>query len=220
MRGHDLTGKKFGRLTVLHLAQPRYSKSGKKIRYWHCKCECGNEVDVLNTSLLRNSTQSCGCLHRDLFILSNTKHGACSNRKMTRLYTIWMNMRDRCNNESHHAYMNYGGRGITVCDEWNDDYLCFEKWANENGYSKDLTLDRIDVDGNYEPSNCRWATRKEQANNKRTNRVLTINGETKTLSEWSEISGISVSTIWARMNVYGWDEEHAVFTPLRNSVNG
>lgn len=129
-------------------------------------------------------------------------------------------MRDRCNIPSNHAYKNYGGRGIKVCDAWDNSFSTFENWAHSTGYSDELTIDRIDVDGDYSPENCRWATRKEQSNNKRNNCILTINGETKTLSEWSELSGISVSTIWARINVYGWDIKDAVFKPVMGSKNG
>lgn len=120
-------------------------------------------------------------------------------RKDERLYRIWMAMRARCMCKNLKTYKRYGGRGIKICDEWND-YLVFKEWALSNGYSDHLSIDRINNDGNYEPSNCRWATNKEQANNKRNNHIITINGESHTFAEWSKISGINYSTIRSRIN--------------------
>ena len=120
-------------------------------------------------------------------------------RRNERLYTIWRAMRERCRREANIGYSKYGGRGITVCDEWQD-YEAFKRWAYENGYQDVLSIDRIDVDGNYCPENCRWATMKEQANNKRNNHVVTYKGETHTVAEWAEITGISYRTIISRLN--------------------
>ena len=118
-------------------------------------------------------------------------------------------MRARCSRKSEPSYKNYGERGISVCKEWNDSFLKFKEWAIENGYSEDLTIDRIDVNGNYCPENCRWATAKEQANNKRTNLYITINGTTHTATEWCEINGIKYSTAMRRRQ-RGWPLEKAV----------
>lgn len=142
---------------------------------------------------------------------ANTKHGYSDKE---RLYAIWLRMRQRCNSPSDQKYSYYGGRGIRVCKEWNSDYSSFRSWALENGYSEGLTLDRIDNDGDYHPDNCRWATRKEQANNRRSNHVLTLNGETKTLSEWMDATGINSLTILRRIRS-GWSVEDALTTPVR-----
>lgn len=134
--------------------------------------------------------------------------------KGTRIYRIWMKMRRRCSDPSEDNYLRYGGRGITVCDEWRDSFAAFRDWAIANGYADDLTIDRIDNDGNYEPSNCRWATRKTQQNNTRRNHYITANGLTLTVAEWSERTGIKYDTLQTRLKK-GWNPEKAVSTPAR-----
>lgn len=130
----------------------------------------------------------------------------------SRLYTIWKNMKARCsNNASQNSY--YGARGITVCEEWRNSYQAFYNWAMANGYTDELTIDRIDVNGNYEPSNCRWATLKEQANNKRNNRLLTYNGKSLTVSQWTKELGFNQGLISRRINYLGWDIERALTEP-------
>ena len=119
-------------------------------------------------------------------------------------------MKTRCNNPNVLEYKDYGGRGITVCDEWQHSYETFRDWARLNGYMDDLTIDRIDVNGNYEPSNCRWSTRKEQANNRRSNKLITFNGETHNIQEWSDIVGVNDITLRNRLYKYGWSVEKAV----------
>lgn len=140
---------------------------------------------------------------------SNTKHGFSDKE---RLYDLWCHMKQRCQNPTDKRYSLYGGRGITICEEWSD-YSIFRKWALSNGYANDLTLDRIDNNGNYEPSNCRWTTQKVQSNNRRTNRIITHNGVSHTLSEWSDITGIKWCTIRRRIEV-GWSVEQALTTPV------
>lgn len=156
----DLTGQKFGRYTVYSFAEIRNNKA-----YWNCICEWGAVRQVRGTSLTTGKTKSCGCLRRDMLIERNTTHGKAP--RGSRLFNIWHCMRTRCNNPNHSYYDGYGGRGIHVCDEWDSNYEAFYDWAMTHGYADDLTLDRIDVNGNYEPQNCRWATWEMQNNNKR-----------------------------------------------------
>lgn len=132
----------------------------------------------------------------------------------TRLYRIWATMKERCGNSNAHAYSEYGGRGITVCREWEHDFVAFREWSFAHGYSESLSLDRIDNDKGYSPGNCRWATRSEQQRNKRTTRFATMNGETRPLAEWEEITGIGKRVLWNRLFRYGWSDEKALTTPL------
>lgn len=197
----NLSGKTFGRLNVLEYA---YSKNSR--RYWKCKCKCGNVVYISTNDIKNNHTKSCGCLRKEVakknFIESHTTH----NLTNTRLYNIWRSMKKRCYLKTHQAYKDYGGRGIKVCDEWKNDFMSFYNWAIENGYKEGLTIDRINNNGNYEPSNCRWTTLKEQQFNKRNNIFLTYNNETKNIYEWSAITGIKYCTIWWRYKI-GWKIE-------------
>lgn len=176
-------GEKYGKLTVLDI-----SNGFCKVI---CKCDCGSIKEYRSNNLKSGNTRSCGCIGSK----GNTKHGD----RYTRLYGIWRGIKERCNTPSCSTYKNYGGRGIKVCDEWLD-YLSFKNWALENGYKENLTIDRIDVNGDYEPSNCRWVDYFVQANNTRWNHFLTYNNETLTITQWSRKQKISVSTIYRRLN--------------------
>lgn len=155
----DLTGKRFGALIVSERSLPN-NKFGHLM--WRCVCDCGKEKVIAGTHLKNGDYTSCGCMRG-----TATKHGdAKRGEKLPRLYKIWAGMHKRCRNANCKSYMDYGGRGISVCAEWNE-YAPFRDWALSHGYSHDLSIDRINNDGNYESSNCRWATRKEQNNNQR-----------------------------------------------------
>ena len=156
---HDLTGKRFGKLTALYDTGER--KNGKPL--WECRCDCGNITKVKSCNFVSGRTKSCGCYSREKVIEMNTTHGGTG----TRLFRIWTSMKTRCSNPNYKKYEYYGGRGIKVCDEWLHDFAAFRKWALANGYKDNLTLDRKDPDGNYEPQNCQWATWHEQRINQR-----------------------------------------------------
>lgn len=209
----DLTGQKFGRLTVLGFSHKVvYSQTNVRY-YWKCRCDCGTEKLVL-ASQLRGGTLSCGCFAKEKSHAPR-KHGMSNHR----LFSIWHSMLQRCENPNSSGYHNYGGKGVRVCEEWHDSKKFFE-WALNNGYREDLTIDRIDGNGNYEPSNCRWTDWKTQSNNTSRNHYLTINGETKTVAQWGEYYGVPYKTIYQRVAI-GWSFERAVSTPVKKrGLNG
>lgn len=214
MKRAELTGQRFGRFTVIGLGKVKKNCNGNNVYYWECKCDCGNTRYLLTNTLTSGISKSCGCLQRELQSQKKRTHG----ESKTLLFNKWRKMKDRCECPTHQAYKDYGGRGIKVCDEWQK-FENFRDWAYGNGYQEKLTLDRIDVNGNYEPSNCRWTTWKAQANNRRSNHRVTAYGETHTIQEWSDITGIKHSTIWRRLCKPGWSAEDAVSKPLLRRRN-
>ena len=210
----DLMGQKFTRLTVIKEA----GRDKDKRVIWLCKCDCGNYHKALGKYLRNGNTTSCGCRRLEI-LKGQTEATTTHHMTNTRIYRIWNKMKHRCNNENDTDYKNYGGRGISVCEEWND-FMPFYEWAMSHGYSDELTIDRIDNNGNYEPSNCRWANHKTQGNNTRRNHYVTYKGETKSTMEWSEEIGINYRTLLQRLNGYHWPVEKAFETPVRKINRG
>lgn len=202
---HDLTGKTFGRLVVLK----RVENKGQHVAYL-CRCQCGKEFVTMSMHLTQGCTKSCGCLQREWVQKGMMPYRTTHGHSKTRLYSIWANMKTRCFNKNVSAYSRYGGRGITVCNEWLD-FALFEKWALANGYDEKLTLDRVNNDGNYCPENCRWVSVHEQNLNKRSNSCIEYNGEKKTVTEWAKILNIPYRTLKSRIQ-RGWSIEDA-FNP-------
>jgi hypothetical protein len=203
----DMVGKRIGRLKIISEAEYR-GKKGKDI-YYICECDCGKKKQILGTSLRRKEggVRSCGCLKIEYV----KTHGMTG----TRIYKIWDAMKYRCLNENCKSYPGYGGRGITVCEEWLEDFMNFYNWAMDNGYSDDLTIDRIDNNGNYTPNNCRWATNEIQQNNLSSNVLIEFNGITKTMSEWAKQYDIDYQTFVKRVDA-GWDIERVLTEPVKS----
>lgn len=203
----DLTNQKFSLWYVIEKAP---YKNGKIM--WHCRCECGTERDLTTSQLISGRSKSCGCLKRKILAKNHTTHGM----RKTRIYGIYSDMLARCFNKNNKAYPLYGGAGIKVCQEWlgENGFTNFAKWAYENGYTDKLTLDRYpNYKGNYEPNNCRWATMKQQGNNRNNNVYITREGETHTMSEWCEILGIPYYLVNSRRQK-GWSEDK-LFLPIQ-----
>jgi len=197
-------------LVVLHDTDER--KGGKVV--WRCRCDCGDEVDIRGDDLTSGDTTSCGCYQRERSVEANTVHGMNRRGETHPVYVVWKSMLQRCENPNASYYKNYGGRGITVCDEWHD-VRAFIDWASANGWRKGLSIDRIDNNGNYEPGNCRWTMRKEQQRNKRNNRLITFNSKTQTMVQWAEEVNVSARTLSSRINRYHWPIERALTEPIR-----
>lgn len=206
----DLTGQQFGKWAVLERADSVKRSDGRVMRYWLCECSCDKHTTraVLERSLIKGVSKSCGCgrgdTNRERKI--NTTHGMSSSR----LYAIYKHMLNRCYNQNDINYVNYGGRGITVCDEWAT-FESFYEWANNSGYKDDLSIDRIDVNRGYSPDNCRWSDPITQSNNKTNNRRYSYDGETHTIAEWARIYGMSYKLLWRRL-YNGWTIKRALLT--------
>ena len=199
-----LENQKFGRLTVVR--EVGRTKSGCAL--WFCECECGGNKMVSSYSLRCGRTQSCGCIKREQNLEMFVTHGESGSP----LWKLWNSVKNRCNNPNNHKYANYGERGIKVCPEWEASFSAFRDWCLANGYSKGLTIERIDVNGDYSPSNCIFATQKVQQNNRRNNHRITYRGVTKTLAQWAEHLGMGYSMLEHRIN-RGWSVEDAFTIP-------
>lgn len=199
MKAKNLVGKKFGKLLVLE----KYKNSKNGRTQWLCKCDCGNFSVVKTYRLTTGQTLSCGCKK---FESHNKKHGM----KNTRIYSIWCGMKKRCYNHNDKKYKSYGAVGIEVCEEWKSDFESFYNWSIKNGYSENLTIDRINLKGNYSPENCRWITNLDQQNNKSNNVFIEYNGEVKTISEWCRKYNKNYKRVYNRI-VHGVDFETSMF---------
>ena len=205
---NDLTGKKFGKLEVIGVHD-----TGSRKTYYVCQCDCGNIKVVRADALISGATKSCGCIKKEqdkINLTANHKHKMSG----TRIYETWQDMKRRCYNKQNARYDRYGGRGITVCDEWLNNFQSFYDWAISNGYSDDLTIDRIDNDGNYEPSNCRWSTAKEQCNNRGSNININIGNATKSLMCWCEIFNVDYKKVYARYKRNGYEGIDRLFNDI------
>ena len=216
----DLTGKRVGRLTVLFEGHVKQTASGAKQYFWLCKCDCGKEVFVDGCCLRRGTTTSCGCYSRD----RSTKHGLAKRNRKTGetehwIYKLWHGMKARCYNPNHKNYVDYGGRGITVCERWLNSVEAFYADMGDRPSDKH-SIDRIDNDGPYSPDNCRWATMAEQNEGTRQTHLITASGITLSIGKWAKRLGVSRRTIASRIGKLGWSPERAVTTPVRNKKAG
>ncbi len=203
-------GKRFGRLLVLE--RNGTAKSGEII--FLCRCDCGNETRSWGTTLRDGTTKSCGCLNREKITKSLTKHGNCSRKRATPEYNSWSAMMARCRNPKCPEFHYYGGRGITVCERWND----FRNFLSDMGQRPEkTTLDRIKVNLNYDPSNCRWATSETQSNNCRSNILLECFGKTQSVAQWAREVGLKRQALLSRLG-RKWSVERALSTPLQRKT--
>ncbi len=205
----DLTGKQFGRLSVIGISHRQYYPSGQSQLMWSCRCGCGETARVTAHHLTSDAIASCGCLARDRTIEAHTTHGMSKSSE----YVSWRCMMKRCYSPNHGAYPLYGGRGIAVCPQWHS----FERFHLDMGTkpSPRMEIDRIDNSKGYEPGNCRWVTETEQTRNRANSRYVTLEARTLHLKEWEEISGIDAEVIWVRIHKLGWNAQKALTTPVK-----
>lgn len=208
----NLLGRRFGRLVVTRFDY--YAAFSHSVR-WICKCDCGKEKSVLASCLKGGSVTSCGCFSSEQKSKRTRKHGFGNG---DRLFRIWSGMKSRCYSQNDRNYKRYGARGIRICDEWLKDFMSFREWSLKNGYAENLSIDRIDNDASYSPDNCRWCDKKAQSNNRRTNVIITYNGEKHTASEWSDIVGIKAATLVSRKS-HGWTDKECIEIPVLASNN-
>lgn len=205
----DLTGQKFGRLTVINRAKNHTQKNGSVKTQWLCECDCGNRVVVQGVNLKNGHVKSCGCYQKDN--PSHYKHG----KRNEWSYKVWKHIKQRCFDKNCKRYKDYGGRGITVCDRWKNSFEAFYEDVSKlpNFGKEGYTLDRIDNDGNYELLNCRWADNRTQGNNKRNNLQITFNNKTQTLTQWANELNLNYKKLWSRLYQLNWSIEKAFKTP-------
>lgn len=203
----DLTGQKFNRLLVLY----KTSKSKSGHYYWLCKCDCGKEKEILGTHLIQGNIKSCGCYNSELASKRAKMKQKIPNKRLSH---IWQSMKQRCYDENSISYKNYGKRGITICNEWLNNPTNFYDWAMANGYRENLTIDRIDVNGNYEPNNCRWVIWKKQCENKRNNVIIEYNGEKECVSYFIKKYNLNEFAIYDRLR-RGWSIKDAIEIPVK-----
>ncbi len=184
----DITGKRFGRLVAI---EPSKVKATNKSKKWLCKCDCGNTKEIISSSLRFGKTTSCGCWKDEKTSKRFYKHG----KSNTLIYNIWTSMKGRCLRKTSKDYPNYGGRGIKICDDWKNDFMTFYNWAISNGYKEGLTIERINPDGNYEPSNCIWLENEKQALNRRNTILIEFKGKKQSIRKWSEELKINYNTL-------------------------
>ena len=207
----NLTGQTFGRLTIIERAENAKNKATR----WKSVCKCGNKIVVLASSLRSGRTKSCGCLNSETTAKRNFLHGMSHSSE----HNIWWAMIQRCYNPNNNAFDRYGGRGVTVCNEWRDNFMAFFNHVGPRPSSK-YSIDRVDNDGNYEPNNVRWATRKQQADNKRNNHLIMFNGRLKNLTQWAKIVGVNKKTLFNRINTLNWPIEKALTKPINRRLKG
>ena len=201
----DITGNKYNMLTVIGV-----DKQINGIVYWWCKCDCGKITSVRGANLKNGCVKSCGCLR---YKTRNTTHGLSNTKE----YAIWISMKNRCYNKNVPSYKDYGGRGIEVCEEWKNSFMNFYEWILQTRHSEDETIDRIDNDGNYEPSNCRWTTIDVQQNNRRICHYFTMNGKTQTLAMWCKELNLDYKRVHNRLFKLKWSFEDAISVPVNKS---
>ena len=204
----DLTGNRYNHLVVI--SREENAKGG--VSRWKCLCDCGNYTIVRAGNLKNGSVKTCGCGRHA------TPHNKTHGKSKTKEYRKWVSMKRRCEDKSDPHYSNYGNRGIKVCEEWSNSFESFYAWVMMTRKSSDLTLERIDVNGDYCPENCTWVDKKAQANNRTSNRIYTHNGETKNLTQWCEDLGLKYGTIHSRIYRNGWSFEDAITIPTQ--ING
>jgi hypothetical protein len=202
----DLTGQKFGELTVIQRAEN--DKKGRT--QWLCQCDCGKQKIIRGSSLTFGNTKSCGCLSIEKLKKMSSTHKMAK----TRLYKIWANIKTRCLNPKYPRFCDYGGRGITICNEWIESFENFSKWALNNGYADSLAIDRINNNGNYEPSNCRWVSNKINSLNKRNNLIFEYQNKKQCLKMWAEELNIDYVLLYNRIVRRKWTFEKAISTPI------
>jgi hypothetical protein len=213
--GH-LIGEKYNRLTIVRFSEPLKHSDGFLRTRVLAECECGNERVLLLSDVLKGRIISCGCAQRDF--VKNATHRRTHGVTRTRLYQVWVDMKRRCYNPKSVSYSNYGGRGIEICSEWIRNPSLFFHWAKQNGYGDTLEIDRINVNAGYSPINCRFVTRKINSDNKRCSFKITFNGETKTVTQWSSILGVSRVCLYKRIKS-GWSVDLAFSKPERYRLN-